>query len=53
MNKRLQELKIEVDKLKQLLDDPQPGLASCVYLWMLIKAKKQGVCPYFIFSDKK
>ena len=24
-----------------------------VYLWMLIKAKKQGACPYFTFSDKK
>lgn len=23
----------------------------CAYLWMLTKAKKQGVCPYFVFTD--
>ncbi len=33
MNKRLEELKIEVDKLKHLLDDPQPGLASWCMLY--------------------
>jgi hypothetical protein len=21
------------------------------YMWMLIKAKKQGACPYFRFTD--
>lgn len=25
----------------------------CVYIWMLIKAKKQGACPYFRFEDPK
>jgi len=24
-----------------------------VYMWMLIKAKKQGVCPYFVFTTPK
>lgn len=23
----------------------------CAYMWMLIKAKKQGACPYFRFTD--
>lgn len=25
----------------------------CAYLWMLAKAKKQGACPYFPFTDPK
>lgn len=49
MDKNLAELKVHVDRLKHLLDDPQPGLVT----WCLMFGKTiQSITNWWSKEDK-